>query len=72
MNEYREYKITVNVRDNRHGRNFTCVYHVSAPNEGGARSWGRSKFAEQWDGHDVSWLSCKVEELEKSELKLDG
>jgi hypothetical protein len=63
MNEAIDWKVTVTARDNRHARQFQSVYYVTASNAGGARSWARLRWADEWEGQDVTWLHSKAEEV---------
>lgn len=59
----KDWKCTVNCRDNRHARTFRAVYHVQAREVNEARSRARLAWLDEWEGQDVTWLACKVEEL---------
>lgn len=68
-----EWKVTVLYRSNVTGRNDSAVYHVTGPNEGGARSWGRLRFIEdhaaQIEAGSLTFL-CSMAERHAEQLEL--
>lgn len=65
MDTPNEWKCTVVFRVNATGGTGQAVYYVTAPNEGGAKTWARLQFMQDQEaaisGGSLIYLGCKAE-----------